>query len=244
MIAFGGCAPLHAARVAEKLGIERVIVPRSAGVGSAVGFLRAPIAYEVARSLPQRLDAVDFAAVNAALADMGAEARDVVEKGAAGRAVAEERFCFARYRGQGYEIPVEVPARALVPGDEAVLLAAFEAVYRAQYGGVTLALPVEILTWRVAVHTHAEVAKAVAAPHAERVVTPLLTRAVCDPGEGGSSVFGLFDREALAPGDRIEGPALIAERETTTVVSPAFDALIDAAGFIILERKQPRGGRP
>src|SRR4029077_9766383 len=93
LIAVGGAAPLHAARVAEKLGIDRVIVPRSAGVGSAVGFLRAPVAYEVARSLPQRLDAPDFVAVNAALAEMEARAGAVVATGAAGRACGQTRLC-------------------------------------------------------------------------------------------------------------------------------------------------------
>src|SRR5262249_40076474 len=67
MIAFGGAAPLHAARLAEKLGVSRVIIPRNAGVGSAVGFLMAPLAYDIVISRPLRLDAFDAGAVRRVL---------------------------------------------------------------------------------------------------------------------------------------------------------------------------------
>jgi N-methylhydantoinase A len=240
LMAFGGCAPLHAARVAEKLGVDRVIIPRSAGVGSAVGFLRAPISYEVARSLPQRIDRIDFAAVNAALDAMSAAAHALVIEGAGGRDRVETRSCLARYVGQGYEIPVAVPTRALADGDEATLLQAFEAAYRDQYGGVTIALPIEILTWRISVQTAPEPAARHAAPAAARDVPAATFRDVVDPASGERQPFGLFDREALAPGDRLAGPALVMERETTTVVSPAFDAEIDGAGYIVLTRRSSK----
>src|SRR5262249_2656255 len=81
LIAFGGAAPLHAARLAEKLGIARIIVPPSAGVGSAVGFLRAPVAFEVVRSRYMRLAAFDPQAANAIIAEMRAEALSVVRAG-------------------------------------------------------------------------------------------------------------------------------------------------------------------
>ena len=82
LVAFGGAAPLHAARMAEKLGLDRVLVPSNAGVGSAVGFLRAPIAYEIVRSQLQRLDAFDADAANALLAAMRDEAEAIVRRGA------------------------------------------------------------------------------------------------------------------------------------------------------------------
>ncbi|MES1972305.1 MAG: hydantoinase/oxoprolinase family protein [Pseudomonadota bacterium] len=241
LIAFGGAAPLHAARVAEKLGIDRVIVPRSAGVGSAVGFLRAPVAYEVARSLPQRLDAFDFEAVNAALAEMEARATAVVATGAGGRPCGQTRLCLARYCGQGYEIPVPLPARPLAPGDERLVLSAFETVYRDQYGGVTIDMPIEILTWRLSVWTEAEAMAPIAEIAGGALVPPPAVRAVLDPASGTLRDYGLFDRGALSPGDRIAGPALIAEPETTTLVSPLFDATLDPGGCIILIRRVAEG---
>ncbi|WP_035659710.1 hydantoinase/oxoprolinase family protein, partial [Bradyrhizobium sp. STM 3809] len=117
LIAFGGAAPLHAARVAEKIGVARVIVPSNAGVGSAVGFLAAPIAYELVRSRHARLDDFDTALVSSLLQEMADEARALVEPGAAGAPVRERRAAFMRYVGQGHEISVELPNRALTAED-------------------------------------------------------------------------------------------------------------------------------
>src|SRR4029434_8260839 len=121
LIAFGGAAPLHAARVAEKIGVSRVIVPSNAGVGSAVGFLAAPIAYELVRSRQARLDAFDVAAVSDLLDEMAIEARALVEPGAAGAPMRERRAAFMRYVGQGHEITVELPNRRLTAADLAGL---------------------------------------------------------------------------------------------------------------------------
>ncbi len=101
MIAFGGGGPVHACRVAEKVGIRRVLVPPGAGVGSAIGFLRAPVGYEVVRSLYGRLGSFDVAAVNALLADMEAEARSVVEQGGAGQEDARDEDGADALRGPG-----------------------------------------------------------------------------------------------------------------------------------------------
>ena len=91
LIAFGGGGPVHACRVAEKVGIRRVLVPSGAGVGSAIGFLRAPVGYEVVRSLYQRFSTFDVDAVNALLADMAAEAMAVVAQGSFGAPIAQSR---------------------------------------------------------------------------------------------------------------------------------------------------------
>ena len=91
LIAFGGAAPLHAARVAEKLGISRVLIPADAGVGSAVGLLRAPVAYEIVRGRLIRLGSFDPAAANRLLAEMRAEAEAIVRRGAPDAELTEQR---------------------------------------------------------------------------------------------------------------------------------------------------------
>ncbi|NMG37229.1 hydantoinase/oxoprolinase family protein [Azoarcus sp. TTM-91] len=243
LVAFGGAAPLHAARIAEKLGIAEVVIPRSAGVGSAVGFLRAPVAYELSRSLHQRIAALDLEAVNAMLAEMGAQAREVVSAGGGDpAALVEQRVAYARYCGQGYEIAIDVPARPLTEADRAGLLAAFEAAYRAQYGGVVVALPVEILTWRLTVAAPAPQPVAVPGLAPERVVTPDSWRKVMDPASGQVHDFALVRRAGLRPGDHVAGPALIVEEETTTVVSPAFGATVDANHYLVLRRQGETAG--
>ena len=119
MIAFGGGAPLHACRLCEKLGIDRLIVPPGAGVGSAIGFLRAPFSYEATRGLFQRLDAFDAGAVNAALSQMREEAAGFVARGAGDRATEVRLTAFMRYSGQGWEIAVPLAWREFSGGGRA-----------------------------------------------------------------------------------------------------------------------------
>ncbi|HEY0316335.1 MAG TPA: hydantoinase/oxoprolinase family protein [Sphingomonas sp.] len=237
LIAFGGAAPLHAARVAEKLGVRQVIIPSGAGVGSAVGFLRAPVSYEVARSLHQRLDQLDVARVAALLGDMAEEAGALVKLGAPDAAQVERRVCLGRYLGQGYEIPFDLPAGAFGGDVASDLKVRFEAAYRAQYGSITIDLPIEILTWRVTVSTKLAAPSATAPMAGERLIVAERFRNVTEPATGARLPFGLFDRATLSPGDRFSGPALVVERETTTVVPASFDAALDARGYLVLNRR-------
>ena len=146
MIAFGGAAPLHAARVARKLGVSRVLIPANAGVGSAIGFLAAGLAFEQARSLYMALDAFEPARANAVLGEMTATARRVLgETGA----FVETRLAYMRYRGQGHEITVSLPEGALDAGTADDLRAAFEARYAQLFGQAIPGMSAEVLTWTV-----------------------------------------------------------------------------------------------
>ncbi len=153
MIAFGGGGPVHGYRVAEKIGIDTVVVPPGAGVGSAIGFLRAPVAYEVVRSLYQRFSAFDVAAVNALLHDMVQEAEAVVAQGSFGASTTQTRIAYMRYVGQGHEIAVTLPTRALTPADVAGIRVAYDAEYARQYDRPVPGSDVEILSFAVGVAT-------------------------------------------------------------------------------------------
>ena len=224
LIAFGGAAPLHAARVAEKLGIARVLIPANAGVGSTVGFLRAPVAYEIVRSRLQRLDAFDAAAANRLLAEMRAEAEAIVRQGVADAPLREERSAFMRYRGQGHEIAVPLPVRAYGADDGAVLLAAFEDAYRRLYSRTIPGVEVEILSWVMVVSAPAPAFAQAAAPERAHEPKPKSRRSIYDPATGEAIEVAIHWRADLEPGARIAGPAVIAEDETSTVVSRLFDA--------------------
>jgi N-methylhydantoinase A len=238
LIAFGGAAPLHAARMAEKLGLDRVLVPSNAGVGSAVGFLRAPIAYEIVRSHLQRLDQFDAAAANALFRAMREEAEAIVRLGEPKAPLTETRSAFMRYRGQGHEIAVPLPAREYRDADGAKLRVAFEEAYRRLYSRVIPGVEVEVLSWVLLLS--GPVPEAEAAPPSAPAPSrpePARRRAVFDSDTADFVEVAIYERAALAPGAIIEGPAVIVEDETSTVVSRHFDARIDGFGYIELTRR-------
>jgi N-methylhydantoinase A len=238
LVAFGGAAPLHAARLAEKLGIDRVLVPSHAGVGSAVGFLRAPISYEIVRSHLQRLEAFDAAAANALYAAMRAEAEPIVRRGAGAAALGETRSAFMRYRGQGHEIAVPLPSRNYVEADAQRFRDAFEAEYRRLYSRVIPGVEVEVLSWILLLSAPPPAADEAPPPPAPATPPPARRRAVFDHESGAFVEVAIHERRALPPGARVEGPAIIVEDETATVVTRAFDAQIDAFGYIALARRE------
>jgi N-methylhydantoinase A len=238
LIAFGGAAPLHAARVADKLGMTRIIVPTGAGVGSAVGMLAAPVAYEVARSLYQRVSELDPDAVNAHIDAMRREAHEIVQQSAGKQALVETRTAYMRYIGQGHEIAVPLPVRGLTPDDRHALLQSFENEYRRQFGRTIPGLEAEVLSWALSVSTEVEVPKALAQVLAREAPPPSAKRSVFDPGRGDFIEAMVYRRDALAPGMRLEGPALVVEDETTTVIPPAFTLSVNALGYLILQRSE------
>ncbi len=237
LIAFGGAAPLHACRMAEKLGMDRVIIPQGAGVGSAIGFLAAPVSYEMVRSRYTRLDAFAAAGLNQMFSEMQSEALGIVMAGAPGAPLEERRIAYMRYIGQGHEIVVEVPTRNLTDADGAVLKDAFDRAYEELFGRIIPSMDVEILTWALSVATVqsnppplAEVAtKAAAAASGERKLF--------DADKTDFVTAPVHRRDDLSPGMAISGPALIVESQTTTVVTANFEARINGAGHIEIQRK-------
>jgi N-methylhydantoinase A len=238
LVAFGGAAPLHAARLAEKLGLDRVLVPSNAGVGSAVGFLRAPISYEIVRSQLQRLESFDAEGANKLLAAMYEEAERIVRRGAPEASLAETRSALMRYRGQGHEIAVPLAAKRYRAEDAGEIRTAFEEAYRRLYSRIIPGVEVEVLSWVVLVSTPAPVAEVTppAAPPAYRA-TPARSRPVLDPESAEFVEVAIYERAALSPGATLPGPAVIIEDETSTVISRNFDARIDAFGYIELVRR-------
>jgi N-methylhydantoinase A len=239
LIAFGGAAPLHAARVAEKLGVGRVLIPANAGVGSAVGLLRAPVAYEIVRGRLMRLNEFDAAAINRLLAEMRAEAEAVVRRGAPDAPLTEQRSSFMRYRGQGHEIAVVLPVRDFTASDKPIIADLFEKAYRRLYSRSIPGAEIEILSWVVSVAAPAEGRLADANQETVSEPKPQSRRKVFDPDSGEFSDVPVYWRGDLAPGARIKGPAVIAEDETSTIVSLRFDARIDRFGYIELTRRTP-----
>ena len=237
LVAFGGAAPLHAVRLAEKLGIGRIVIPPDAGVGSAVGFLRAPVAYELVRSRYMRLDRFEPEAATALLEGMSREARALAAGAAGEPALEERRSAFMRYRGQGHEIAVELPVRALRAGDEVQLREVFEAEYRRLFERHIPGAVIEAMSWTVFVGTATEAPRPLALPGRKAGPRPLATRAVFDGRGGRRREVPLYARADFAPGAAVPGPAIVVEAGTSTFVGEAFDAMLDEGGALVLERK-------
>lgn len=247
LIAFGGSAPLHAARLADKLGIGRVVIPTAAGVGSAFGFLLAPVAFDAVRSRIEPLAQVDVAAINALLDTLEAEAATIVGK------VVPVGMCSAkvtvsmRYRGQGHELQVVLGAARLDAGAHALLRERFEAAYLARFGRLVPRAPIEMLGWsmclsaprRTALPSHASAKRTPDASSATAATepTPTAERLVLDQSLRERVASRFYRRDDLARGAFVRGPAVIVDRETTVSVPPNFSARVDATGHLLLERQ-------
>jgi N-methylhydantoinase A len=238
MIAFGGGAPLHACRLAEKTGIRRIIVPQGAGVGSAIGFLQAPISYEVTHSAALSLDDFDAAKANALLKQMEKEAAAVVAPVLGKRKPAFSIVADCRYVGQGHEIRIAIPVRTLTIKDSKTLKSAFEKAYKAVYGLTIPGQQAEAITWSL---TASGPLPALARPPRlakAKPAKPSRSMKLFDAKLGKQVQAPVYWRFALPPSQRIKGPAIIAEHETSTVVGAGFTVKRDNLGNLVLERSK------
>ena len=240
IIAFGGGGPVHGYRVAEKIGVKRLLVPSGAGVGSAIGFLRAPVAYEVVKSLYQRFATFDVAAVNGLLSSMSAEATEVVSKGAFGAPTEETRLAYMRYVGQGHEIAVALPPRALTQADVAEIRAHYDAEYTRFYDRPVPGSDVEILSFAVTVRTVEDAVDPAAPVHAAPAPKPVRHHTVRDTATGEVAEWPVYDRDGFVPGAAIQGPAIVAEAETSTLIGPGWNCRMDGLGYLELSQEIAR----
>ncbi len=240
MIAFGGAAPLHAARLCEKLGIEQCLIPVGAGVGSAIGFLKAPFGYEALASSILPLSAFNADAVNALLAGLQATATGFVRAGTSAP-IHSEITAFMRYVGQGWEIPVTLPDRIFTDADVEMLRSNFCENY-ARFFGRAIAgldgLEIEIVTWSVKAQDQRAAPDQIALTSGGAEVGHKLSRPVFDPSRGEFMDTAIIDRSSLPPGAWVQGPAVIVERETSAVVTAPFDVVMQSDGSLLLIRKR------
>ncbi len=234
LVATGGAGPVHACGVAMRLGIDRVIVPPAAGVGSAFGLMLAPIAFDYVRSFVSRIAALEREVVNKLYEEMEDEGRALVRE--AGIDDSEiVRTADMRYVGQGHEISVPVPLGELTEGSDA-LQAAFDASYKKLYGRLCEGVPVEAIHWRVTV----------SGPEPEICDVVSVGEVASDHvSEGQRDVlfandkYGteVYKRHKLGKGVVLKGPAIVEEVESTTVLPPGWVLQVDDTGNLILMRE-------
>lgn len=237
MIAFGGAAPLHAGRLCEKLGVDRCLVPTGAGVGSAIGFLRAPFSFEANRTVFMKLSAFDPEAVKTLFAEMEEEATAFVRSCDATADILSDYKVYMRYSGQGWEIPVPLtPEQAMNP-DADTFLKRFEEDYSTLFGRIVDGMEVEITVWSVNATTP------LTSPDRAREVTitdaaaNVGARTLFDAAEGKSNDAQVSLRSAFSPGVYVDGPGVITEDETTIVLPTSRRAIALADGCIDIQVK-------
>ena len=229
MVGFGGAGPAHAARVARILGVREVVIPPASGAASALGFLVAPIAFEFVNSLPGVLDELDLGDVNRLLGDLEGKGRGLlVEAGVAPGDVVVTRRAEMRLLGQVHDITVPLPAEPLGDGNLHAVKAAFEREYARLYTHVYTGTVIQVINWRVLCSGPAP---SIVIEQQEGTDAGGAARKGSRPayfGEAGFVDTPVYDRYALRPGTRIDGPAIVEERESTTVVPPGDSLEVDA----------------
>ncbi len=235
MIAFGGGAPLHATRLMDKLGLDELFVPPGAGVGSAIGFLRAPFAYEAVRSFYTRTDRFDYRAVNQVLAELTVEAESFVRLGTDADLVVERQVSM-RYKGQGWEIPVRLDAGAFDEFAAENLAGVFTKAYEEFFGRAIDDLAIEAVSWSVRVASLQQRPTTLQMLAASNMVVGDGQRPMYDPVAGEVVDARVVERPTLQPGDAVNGPAIIVESQTTTVLGSHHVAVLQSDGTLLVTR--------
>lgn len=230
LIASGGAGPLHAYGLASKLGMKRIVVPPAVGVASAVGFLAAPVSYDLVQTCKTPLGQADLQGLENLFEDMQARLAETLSA-AGSYAASFQRSFDVRYVGQGYEIPVRLPAETLPALGRPGLLKRFQASYEQLFGGALKSNEFEIVNIRLTGR----------GPETE---SPLRAGSPAggEPWKGSRPAYcgakdafvehDVYDRYALAPGFTIEGPAIVEERESTTIVGNGASARVDEMGTL------------
>jgi N-methylhydantoinase A len=233
MITFGGAGPLHAARLCEKSGIKRFVVPPGAGVGSAIGFLRAPFGYESVRSASMRFAHFDADALNEIVAQLSAEAVRFARQGSGATEPEVDVKAFMRYVGQGWEIPIAIPYRSFTADDRETFANLFTQAYTQFFGRPIEGLDIEIVSWAVKAASPLPPVEHLQWVEGRDPARAAKTRKIFDAALHRHVDAAIVERSALRVGERVTGPAIIVEPETSTLITSSFDATVQPDGCLL-----------
>jgi len=238
MITFGGAGPLHAARLCEKSGIKKFIVPPGAGVGSAIGFLRAPFGYESVRSATMRFNDFDADVLNEIVGELSEEALRFARQGSGDAEPEVEVKAFMRYVGQGWEIPVAFPYRKFNAEDREAFTQAFTHAYTQYFGRPIDRLDIKIVSWAVKASSQLPPVERLKLLTSRDAVVPPKTREIFDAALHRFVAAAIVERASLKVGESVIGPAIIVEPETSTLVTSSFDAMVQPDGCLLVVAKE------
>jgi N-methylhydantoinase A len=237
IFAFGGAGPVHAYGVARILRSARVIYPLGAGVMSAIGMLTAPLAFDFVRTFPGGLDDMDWAGVMRVIGEMEQEGREILSKSVAAKDIRFQRFADMRYRKQGYDVRVPMPQGRLGPASRDEIKRRFEEVFKRLYGHTVPNTPIDALSWRViAIGPKPSLTLPRGEERRGGAKEALKGhRSIYLPAANGFADVPVYDRYRLAAGFRLDGPAVLEEREATVVVNGAGAIAVDEWSNLIVD---------
>jgi N-methylhydantoinase A len=243
--AFGGAGPVHAYGLAKKIGAPRILVPPLAGVGSALGFFTAPVAFDLTRSHRVTLDDADFDEIEQLFKELEAEGTTILKQAGKDEDIIFERTVMMRFVGQGAETDLLIERKSFSRWEKRQIRELFDEVYKKLYGRTYPETPVEFVTFKVRASL----------PQREFRIPPLRQTegklADCIKGERPAFSlirreyipFTVYDRFKLFPGAAMEGPAIIEEKESTIIIGEDAKASVDEYGFVWIDLKTEGGMR-
>ena len=228
LVSFGGAGPQHGCELAEALGIRSVLVPRYPGVLSALGVAIADSSKEISRTVMVE-DVAGFTSAANTIDDLGRHARAALaSEGADLTRVSVERAADVRYKGQSFELRLDWPDDASYD----VLANAFHSEHEARFGYADHRAPVVIVNVRARAVENAEFPELPEEPGVPYAATPVSTTEIWFSASASSA--NVYEREALAPGASLDGPALITQMDTTIVVPPGWCGTVDGRRNLLL----------
>jgi N-methylhydantoinase A len=232
--AFGGAGPVHAYGLAKKIGAPRILVPPLAGVGSALGFFTAPVAFDLTRSHRVALDDADFRQIEQLFGELESEGASILQEADKDQKIIFERTLMMRFVGQGAETDLAIETKPFDHWEKEQIRALFDEVYQKLYGRTYPETPVEFVTFKVRASL----------PERPFRIPPLknMATSIEDCLKGERNAFSLiqkkyipymvFDRLKLFAGAALQGPAIIEEKESTIIVGEDASASVDECGFV------------
>jgi N-methylhydantoinase A/oxoprolinase/acetone carboxylase beta subunit len=236
MIAFGGAGPMHAARLARAVGIPEVIVPQGAGIGSAIGLLQAAPRIDVSTTRVMELNQQAGPAIADVFGELEVRTRQEIDQFDSPAPPEWSRHGYMRYVGQGFEVRVDLPDGPIDQDFADRAIEAFNGAYLQKHKFLDPEARIEAVDWTlVATLPSGQEDSAIVQQHKPDAPARNGSRPAWFPEAGGYVETRIIDRQALAEGASIAGPAIIEDPDSTTVVLPGDVARISSAGHLIID---------
>ena len=237
--AFGGAGPVHAFGLAKKIGAPKILVPPLAGVGSALGFFTAPIAFDLSRSRRVSLEEADFKGVENLFKELETEGAAILEDAAGNDDIIFERAISMRFVGQGSETDLNIAPKPFHEWKKKEIREMFDAVYRKLYGRTYPGTPVEFITLKVRVSLPERPFQIPPAKRGEKSLSDCVkgSRRAFSISKKDFIPHTIYDRAKFFGGCAFKGPAIIEEKESTIVIGENARVAVDKFGFVWIDLK-------